>query len=197
MREKTSLTNGDRAAVMAEAAMAMIACAPVQFQIFPVLDPSTELVVCTPYNDIAEYQGTRATLEAEGVIPVGTDWPEGFSYLRWEDGRFRYWLRRERPKGRKGPRRQFLTVDWWMFRCDPLETGSIDAHNVRRKAKELADAIHRASAKGQAEITAHYHRYFKALDDMPFQAFKAACGIVEKQRASPCKSSGLAHGAES
>ena len=171
--------------------------APVQFQAFPILDPSAELVVRTPYSDIAEYQGTRATLEAEGVIPAGTDWPEGFNDLRWQDSKFYYWLRRERPEGRKGPRREFLSVDWWMFRCDPLEADSIEANTIKRKAKDLADTIHRVSAKGQAESSAHWHRCYKARNDKPFQAFKAACGIVERRRGRLRKSTELAHGAES
>lgn len=154
---------------------------PMQFQAFPIFDSSTELVVCTPHSEIAEYQGTRATLEAEGVIPAGTNWPEGFNDLRWSDGRFRYWLRRERPEGCKGPRRQFLTVDWWMFRCDPLETESVAARGIKRKAKELADAVHRASAKGQAESNAHWNRWCEARNDKPFDAFKAACGIVDRR----------------
>ena len=34
-----------------------------------------EILVCTPFDDIAEYQGTRTALEAEGVIPAGTKCP--------------------------------------------------------------------------------------------------------------------------
>lgn len=75
-------------------------CAPACFSAFPDLDPSAELVVCTPYSDIVEYQGTRATLEAEGVIPADADWPEGFNDLHWEDDQYRYWLCCER--GRPG-----------------------------------------------------------------------------------------------
>ena len=175
----------------------MTRAAPVPFQAFPILDPSAELVVCTPYSDIAEYQGTRATLEAEGIIPAGTDWPEGYNDLYWQDSKFRYWLRRERPEGHKGPRREFLSVDWWMFRCDPLEAESIGARTIKRKAKELADIIYRASAKGQAESNAHWRRYFNARDDKPFEAFKAACGIVKGRREQPRKSTELAHGAKS
>jgi len=91
------------------------------------LDFSTEIiVVCMTYPDIAEYQGTRAALEDEGVIPAGTKWPEGFDNLRWDDGKFRFWLRRERPEGAKGPRKQFLDIDWWMLRCDPRDAQHID-----------------------------------------------------------------------
>lgn len=162
---------------------------------FPGLDLSNEIIVCTPYSDIAEYQGTRAALEAEGVIPAGTVWPEGFNDLHWENSRFRYRLRRKRPAAAKGARKQFLTVDWWMFRCDPLAGESIETLNIKHKAKELADAIHRASAKGRAEWYAHWNRYWQAQHDKPFQAFKTRLGLVEKKRGRPCKNRGQAKGA--
>lgn len=161
----------------------------------PGLDLSNEIIVCTPYSDIAEYQGTRAALEAEGVIPAGTDWPEGFNDRHWEDSKFRYWLRRKRPEGTKGPRKQFMTVDWWMFRCDPLTVEPIEARNIKHKAKELADTIHRASAKGQAEWHAQWNRYWTAQKDKPFQAFKTSLGLVEKKRGRPCKNRDQAQGA--
>lgn len=161
--------------------------APAIFSAFPGLDPTTEILVCTPFSDIAEYQGTRAALEAEGVIPAGTDWPEGFNDLYWEDGQRRYWLRRERPEGQKGPRRQFLTMDWWMYRCNPLNAKPVEVRNVERKTKELADTIYRQSAKGQAEWSAQCDRYWKSTKDKAFQTFKVTCGIVEKKRGRPRK----------
>ncbi len=156
--------------------------APVYFSAFLGLDPSNEVVVYMPFEGLLEYQGTRAALEAEGTIPAGTDWPEGFADLHWEDGRLHYRLRRERPEGHKGPRRQFLDVDWWSFRIDPLAAESFETRKVKRKAKELADAIHRATAQGQAEWHAQCDRYFAAKKDAMFQTFKAACGIFERKR---------------
>ena len=137
------------------------------------LDLSTEIIVCTPHSDIAEYQGTRAALEAEGVIPAATKWPDGFDDLRWEDDKFCYWLRRERPEGIKGPRKQFLDFDWWMFRFHPRDAKPGDVRNVERKAKDLADAVYHQSAKGKAEWCVNWDRYCEAENDDKFQAFKA------------------------
>lgn len=142
-----------------------------------------EIIVCTPYSDIAEYQGTRAALEAEGVIPAGTKWPEGFSDLYWEDDRLRYWLRRKRPEGAKGQRKQFLEVDWWMLRFDPLKTESFEMRIIQRKSKELADTIYSQSAEGRAEHSKQWNCYWEAERDEKFQAFKALIpGIIRPKR---------------
>ncbi len=130
-----------------------------------------EIIVCMPYSDIAEYQGTRAALEAEGVIPAGTKWPEGFRDIRWEDDHLRYWLRRERPEGAKGPRKQFLTFDWWRVRFDPIKTESWEGRMVRQKAKELEDAIFNQSKEGRAFSNLQMSRIVKARSDEKFRAF--------------------------
>lgn len=149
----------------------------------PGLDLTAEIIVCTPYRDIAEYQGTRAALEAEGVIPPGIKWPESFDELKWEDERLHFWLRRERPEGVRGPRKQFLDVDWWMVRFEPLKTESFETRIVKRKEKELADTIYNHSSKGQAERSKHWACYWEAERDEKFQAFKAAIpGITRPKR---------------
>jgi len=59
------------------------------------------LNVCIrPRNlDFVEYQGTRAQLEAEGIIPPGTQWPEGGALCVVE-----YWQARIHPESHP-PRR--------------------------------------------------------------------------------------------
>ena len=150
-----------------------------------------EIIVCTPCSDIAEYQGTRAALEAEGVIPAGTKWPEGFDDLRWEDGRLRYCLHRQRPEGAKGPRKQFLGVDWWILRFDTLKNETIESiktRTVKRKTKELADFVYSLSAKGEAESRKQWKRYLEAERDERFQEFKALIpGIIRPKRGRKLK----------
>lgn len=138
------------------------------------LDLSSEIIVHTPYTYITEYQGTRAALEAEGVIPSGTKWPKDFDYQRWQDDKFFYSLRRLRPEGVKGPRKQFLDIDWWMFRWEPLSVKPANVRELERKTKELTDFIHRNSAEGAAENMKQYECYLEAQKDEKFQAFKAS-----------------------
>lgn len=146
------------------------------------LDFSTEIIVSTVDCLIAEYQGTRAAIEAEGVIPMGTKWPEGFDDLFWEDDHLRYWLRRKRPEGTKGPRKQFFEVDWWMLRFDPL-AGSLADRRLQMKSKELADTIYKLSDKGKKEHHKQWGLFWEATNDQKFQAFKALIpGVAEPKR---------------
>lgn len=147
------------------------------------LDLSTEIIVCMPFDGLIEYRGTRASLEADGLIPAGTEWPDGFGTLRWEDDTRRYWLRRARPEGAKGSRKQFANVDWWMFRFDPLQAKSFEARNIERKTKELAETIYRQSTKGQNERDKHWASFWAAQGDKEFQAFKALIpGLIRPKR---------------
>ncbi len=156
--------------------------APARFSDFPALDPSTEIVVCTPSFDIAEYQGTRAALEAEGVIPAGTDWPKGFDTLYWGDAKFSYWLRRTRPEGHNGPRKQFMHVDWWMLRCDPVNMPSHFVRTAKRIEKELADYVLRHSREGMAAWGRQFDRYLEAKKDEKFQAFKSLIPGIQRPK---------------
>ncbi len=142
-----------------------------------------EILVCTPFDDIAEYQGTRTALEAEGVIPAGTKWPNGYDDLCWEDGKYRYWLSRRRPDGAKGPRKLFIDVDWWRLRFDPLHAESFVARKLKRKTKELADFVYDLSDKGRAESYKDWITYCETTKDEKFQAFKALVpGLIQPKR---------------
>lgn len=133
-----------------------------------------ELVVIIDYKgwDITEYHGTIAMLESEGIIPEGFEWPEGYNNVYWNDDQFNYKLRRNRPEGAKGSRKQFATVDWFELRWDLIDADPL-RREIARKAKELEDFVYLHSSKGSAENQARWARYWKAQDDKQFQAFKA------------------------
>ncbi|MDQ7978715.1 hypothetical protein QYH69_15800 [Paraburkholderia sp. SARCC-3016] len=63
-----------------------------------------------------EYVGTRAEIESEGIIQSDVKWPIGFRKATWTFGRFSFYLIRRRPKGVKGPRRDFEECDRWCLR---------------------------------------------------------------------------------
>lgn len=191
-RRVWAVQNRLRSCIMANLAQSAFAQSPAASG----LDLSSEIIVCTPYSDIAEYQGTRAALEAEGVIPAGAKWPDGFDDLRWEDHQFHYWLRRERPEGLKGPRKLFLDVDWWMFRCMPIQAKNPGDRYIERKKNELSAAIFRQSAKGQDEMYQRLERLEKARKDVKFQAFKTAIpGINHPKRGRRPKNTEKSQGA--
>jgi len=156
------------------------------FAMYPAaagLDLAAEIIACTPYSNIVEYIGTWAALESEGLIPSGTTWPESFNDLQWESGSSRYWLRRQRPEGVKGPRKLFVEVDWWCLRIDPVCQESVADQAIRKKAKALADEIYRQSAEGKREWFEMWRRHDESRKDAAFQAFKARIpGLVLPRR---------------
>lgn len=131
---------------------------------------------------IAEYQGTRAMLEAEGIIPANTEWPEGYGDLWWDDGKYRYWITRQRPEGAKGPRKLFIDIDWWSLRQQLISDNCV-ARELARKKKELAEYIYRNSAEGQADWAEKFNSYSEACADEKFQAFKTLIpGLIQPKR---------------
>ena len=132
------------------------------------------IVIMRPYNlDFSEFVGSRAMLEAEGIMPEATMWPEGYNVLRWQDGTFDYRLCRQRPEGAKGPRKQFIDCDWWCLRWKLSNQPSHAERAIAHQSKALKDEIYRHSAKGQAEWDKQLSCYLEAAMDKKFQAFKA------------------------
>lgn len=118
--------------------------------------------------DITEFHGTKAMLENEGIIPKNLEWPKGYDNVYWKDDRFTYWLRRIRPNGAKGPRKQWENVDWFCLRWSLIDANLADLA-IARKVKELKATVYRYSQEGIAV----WKRYWKAEGDKQFQAFKA------------------------
>ena len=134
-----------------------------------------------------EYEGTRAQLEAEGVIPPGTQWPQGKQPLFWNHGGLRYWLRRTRPEGVKGPMSVWTSGDWWFLRCDTPHDINCADWRIKQKARELAQEIHAQTPAGRREWNERFSRYWAAHSDAAFQAFKATLLPQRKKPGRPVK----------
>lgn len=143
----------------------------------PTTTPERELKVgiYTASFGYWEFKGSRAQLEAEGVIPPGTEWPQGKRVLYWNQGRLRFWLGRARPDGVKGPMSVWASGDWWFVRCDiPDDIANPGGWRIQQKARELAQEIHAQTPAGRREWNERFSRYWAAHSDAAFQAFKAA-----------------------
>lgn len=121
-----------------------------------------------------EFEGTAAQLTAEGLIPKDFEWPRAAADESWEANGFKYWLRRSRPEGHKGPMRSWLELDNWFVR---VEVAGHDnqwriRRHLERKTEELKAEYYWHSAAGQRERNANWKRYVAARDDRAFQAFK-------------------------
>ena len=141
-------------------------------------------IVCVRPRDwpFSEYHGTRAQLEAEGVIPKDTAWPGGTQRVYWEQGLFKFELRRIRPDGMKGPMKLWRTGDYWCLRWERKLSLSYDEMAIANKAKEFAQLVHLHSPAGRREREVNWGLYWKAHEDKAFQAFKS---IFVPQRRKP------------
>lgn len=138
-----------------------------------VLDIKSEIIVCTPYHCIAEYQGTRAALEAEGVIPTETKWPDtGFDRVHWSDDVIEYTLFRDRPDGATGAKKLFVDVDWWRFGFSPIRQKPYQQVDIEQKKKALEDAIFRQTTEGMHLIQKLFHDYHQSEKDAAYQKFR-------------------------
>lgn len=141
-------------------------------------------VVVRPHKLNAwEYRGSRAQLEAEGVIPAETEWPDGARRLLWDDGRFRWCLSRVRPEGLKGPMSLWSSGDWWNLRCEVMNGPDYATQRILDMRRELAKELYRQSTAGQREWSINWRRYWAAVEDEAFHAFKARVpGLVPPKR---------------
>jgi len=132
------------------------------------------MVVCIrPFKlDFWEYEGTRAQLEEEGVIPSALDWPAGTAERSWKAGRFQYQLRRVRPRGMKGPMRLWTDGDCWNLRCELIDGPSLEIVQVQDMRRELEARLYRLSPEGHREERESFARFIEAGRDRAFQAFK-------------------------
>ncbi|RRS03218.1 hypothetical protein EIP75_16125 [Aquabacterium soli] len=139
-----------------------------------LVENTTPLVITTGAGRVSfwEMRGSRAQLEAEGVVPEGAEWPRGGARLFWQTGEFRYVLRRTRPEGLKGPMRLWTNGDLWVLRCH-LANPDHDARELAEKRKALADELHRQSHDGFIQLHCFGVRVREAAADSGFQAFKA------------------------
>ena len=138
----------------------------------------------------AEYEGTRAQLEAEGVIPAGTKLPEGGDDAKWQSGALNFRLRRIRPEGMKGPMKLWHVGDWWRLRMTLVNEPGHAARSIARKTRELHDEIYRHTPAAGRLWHANYKKFRDAQDDAQYQAFKAMIpGLVPPKRGRRSKAS--------
>jgi len=174
---------------MAQSAPAPLRAASAHPAATPTTTPESELKVYISTHSFGfwEYEGTRAQLEAEGVIPPSTEWPQGKQPLFWNQGGLRFWLQRARPEGTKGPMSVWASGDWWRLRCDSPNEFHCADWRIKQKARELAQAIYDQSPQGQREWHERFNRHWAAQKDAAFQAFKNAFIPQPKKPGRPAK----------
>lgn len=133
-----------------------------------------EVYTCRSSGSFWQYEGTRAQLEAEGVIPPCTEWPHGRACVWWTQGRLRFRLCRKRPLGAKGPASAWAQADWWCLHCVTTDDHSPLEYRLQQLAREIARARYESTPAGYSELRERRGRYLAARADKAFQAFRAA-----------------------
>ncbi len=130
---------------------------------------ATDLVVCITPRDCERWHGSRAQLEAEGLIPAGIKWPTGENSVRWSLDGFSYLMSRFRPIGSKGPKSAWVNGDYWHL-TRRLDSSGYDGWRdakLYEKRRALEDEIFRHSPAGIEQL----HRSMAADADQRFQVF--------------------------
>ena len=131
---------------------------------------------------ISHIYGSRAQLQAEGLIPAGTTFPAQ-GCVEWTAGSNRFALYAVRRTLAREMGRDQSTGDCWCLAVSPLDDVIPFAHTRRRmlsaKLKEVARLI---QPFDEAAWHAGFMRREAARKDTAFQAFKAS---VLPQRSKP------------
>lgn len=131
---------------------------------------ASDLIVEILPRDSVEWIGTRAQLEAEGLVPAEVIWPDRDRWTGWTTPLLEFWLRRTRPLGVKGPKRLWINGDWWALRQTLLSDRG-KGHwpgVIHAKRCELEALLWSQSETGRQWT----QRWKKAQSDDAFQAFK-------------------------
>ncbi|KWO16034.1 hypothetical protein [Burkholderia ubonensis] len=129
------------------------------------------------------YQGTRAQLEAEGIIPDGLEWPAGRNHVGWRRGERHFSLRRCKVPGTKQRVAEWGCGDWWSIHVGRDHT--LDPE-IAEQAKKLRAMIYERSPQGKAARAEFWRRIDAANRDEKFQAFKALIpGLAPVPRKHP------------
>lgn len=140
-----------------------------------------ELEIEITRDKYAEYRGSRAQLEGEGIVPEGTEWPNGRESLHWYVGELQFWLRRCRHRDMKGPAKRWMDVDFWFLRISRFGEGCAD-WDVRYHQRALKEAVYWASEQGRRRFMDEIDRSLKADADQHFQAFMAKFPALKPER---------------
>lgn len=131
--------------------------------------PDTPVFICAPELGYFEVLGTMEQLTGEALVAREFEWPIGFNHRLWNDEKFEWRLRRQRPKGARGPRRFYAEFDYWCLRSTVrgLSMNLVHAQWMHREAERIA-AIGQWTREDEAQI----HAVARAHRDTAFLQFK-------------------------
>ena len=121
------------------------------------------------------FEGTRAQLEAEGLVPPGLEWPARAYRTFWQDEGFFCLLCRQRPAGMKGPMKAWIEGDNWVLSRRPTQHGLVQSSVMQRN--KVDGESYNQSSSGRIRPSAVREAQCRAADDEAYQRFKALLRI--------------------
>lgn len=158
-----------------------------------------ELRITIWLDQWVEFIGTAAQLRAENLIPDSFEWPPGATDKHWTARGMRYWMRRCRPEGHKGPMSSWLTLDNWFVRISPDNPDP--QWHARRSIQRMEAALrreqHHLTPAGARQRHQEWLRIMAALRDQRFQTFKAKLpGLTPPTRGRKAMAATSTHGVD-
>ena len=117
----------------------------------------------------ARWQGTRAALLAEGLVPLAIEWPAWRGVVMWEGDRLRFSLQRCRRPGTRGPVSRWSSGDWWA--CQQVRLDDIADHGARARLAEARQAYDAAVWRETPAGHLMRHNAVRAQGDTAFREF--------------------------
>jgi hypothetical protein len=138
-----------------------------------------DLCICIYPGSYDDWRGTRAQLQATGLIPSGIEWPSRTGCVRWHADGFCFWLQRYEPDGSIRSTMRRMNEDCWQVRrVKPHPRYNFLA---AARERELIDELLVLRFLSTPAGGALWVKYVKALRDARFQVFKAKVMAVGKK----------------
>lgn len=116
-------------------------------------------------------RGTRAQLEAAGLVPDGVNWPESTDGVQWTTGNLLFSLWRDRFKASRRSKKAQPQGDFWMLRCWRNDRRLHHVEIEIRAHIRAIEELRRSDTKAGRE---RFDRYLTAELDDAFMAFMKA-----------------------
>lgn len=147
----------------------------------PAADLEEVLIVPLPLFGMTRYLGTRAQLEADGLLPVGTVWPVKDKSTQWSDGRFDWRLFRTRRQNQRGPKSVWVDGDWWCLASTLKGSSNGWVGRAVVLQRQLDVALRNSTDAGQALARKELRRLWASQADQAYQAFRASIPALAPQ----------------
>ncbi len=133
-----------------------------------------EIGVDASIHGVVIFVGSRAAIEAEGLIPQNVIWPVGQDSLMWSVGELKFWLYCRPPVGPNALRvlSEFGSAYFRIICSHARDFPDITVMKRRMQALNQAEAERANSPAGRQQAAILHGQYSLTLQDAGYQAFR-------------------------